>query len=155
MRTTGAMMTGVPHAAARVHGLAGAVLHAQRLLRTAATPDGLRVAATSIADAAGQTGCSAVVAASPSARGAVAAAVLLSSGALTEADDADVLSGRADKVLVVEVAAVTGLHVRARVCSLRQAGAAWVGLVVLHDVGADGRPALERFGPVDHLAVAA
>lgn len=136
--------------------LAESVLQAQVLLRESATPHGLRQAASAISDAAAQTGCAALVPASPSARGAVAAAVLLSDGSLTEATEGDVLSGVAGKVLVVEVAAVTGLHARTRVRALREAGAEWIGLVVLHDLAGDAeRPGEDRFGPVDHFAVTA
>lgn len=138
----------------RSHGLAEAVLNAQRLLRDAASPTGLREAAAAISVATEQTGCSALVPASSSARGAVAAAVLLSDGALTEASDGDVLAGRADKVLVVEVVAISGLNARQRVRSLREAGAAWIGLFVLCDLApASDRSERERFGPVDHLVL--
>lgn len=150
------MVTGTPMQRPS-HGLAEAVLHAQKLLRKAATPDGLRRASTAISDAAAATGCTTLVPASASARGAVSAAVLLSGGALSESDDGDVLAGRTDKVLVVEVAAITGLHVRRRVEALRGAGAAWIGLVVLHDArpqAGAGASDEERFGPVDHVAVA-
>lgn len=141
---------------ATTHGLAEAVLRAQSALIAAATPDGLRAAAAAIEDAAATTGCTALVPASPSARGAVAAAVLLSEGRLTQADDGGVLQGAVWKVLVVEVAAVSGLRVRRCVASLRGAGAAWIGLVVLHDEAPDGPGTGEqthRFGPVDHLLV--
>lgn len=146
-------MNAMAEAATPSHGLAEAVLEAQRRLATAATPQGLRATAKAIADAAASTGCTALVPASASSRGAVAAAVLLGDGALTQAEDADVLSGVVCKVLVVEVAAVSGLHVRRRVEALRSAGAAWIGLVVLHDVRwpVDRTPADDRFGVVDHF----
>jgi hypothetical protein len=79
--------------------------------------------------------------------------VLLSDGALTQATEADVLRGALDKVLLVEVATVSGMSAKARVASLRAAGASWVGLVVLHDfaVHASALSADGRFGDLDAL----
>lgn len=134
-------------------GLAAAVLRAQAILKEVRTAEGLHRAAVEIADAAALTGCTALVPASASSQGAVAAAVMLSGGELTEAGDGDVLQGRADKVLVVEVAAITGLHVRRRVATLRESGAEWIGAIVLHDLSAEPRTPGDalRFGPVDDL----
>lgn len=147
-------MTPSRTAASPSHGLAESVMRAQTALRATSTSVGLREAATRISEIAASSGCRALVPASASSRGAVSAAVLLSDDALTEADEADILAGRADKVLVIEVAAVSGLHVRRRVESLRRAGAEWIGLAVLHDFAPTTAPTTERFGAVDHLVAA-
>ena len=146
----------MPASCSRSDHLAEAVLLAQQQIAAAATANGLREAAAAISAAAGTAGCSHLIPASPAARGAIAAAVLLSDGALHEADDASVASGQSDKLLVVEIAAVSGLLARRRVAALRDAGAEWIGLFVLHDLSTTGHPTPEhdRFGDIDLLVSA-
>lgn len=139
----------------RVPGLADAVLRAQRLLRAAGTAEGLRASAAAVAAAARSVDCSVLMPASPSARGVVSAAVLLSDGALSEAADCDVLTGSVGKVLLVEVAAISGLIARSRANALREAGAGWVGLVVLHDLAVHGGQSEDRYGDLDELVLSA
>lgn len=136
--------------------MAEALLDAQAFLASLSTSAALRGAAMCVTDAAAAADCGVLVPASASSHGVVAAAVLLADGDLRQAGEGAVLSGAVDKVMVVEAAAVSGLHVRRRVCGLRAAGAAWVGLVVLHDVVPAGPRAVgynevARFGVVDHL----
>ena len=60
------------------------------------------------------------------------------------------MDGMVDKVLVVEAVAVTGMFAQQRVHAMREAGASWVGVVVLHDLSDTNLGSL-RFGPVDDL----
>jgi orotate phosphoribosyltransferase len=128
---------------------AHAVLQGQKCLMTLRTATGLRGAAASIEEAAQASGCFDVAAASGAAQSAIAAAILLSDGAVRCVDEADVAAGRVDKVLVVEAVAISGLKVRRTVEALRGAGAAWVGVVVLHDMatGVGG----DQFGSPDDV----
>lgn len=136
METAGAVR---PHPTA-AGTWAGRVLDGQAHMRYLATADGLRDAAARISAAASEVGCWSVMPASPHAAGAVAAATVLDS-ALEACDIASVLAGRVDKVVLIETVAVSGLRVRQSASAVSEAGAAWVGAVILF-------PALAASGDV-------
>lgn len=112
---------------------AGRVLDAQSQQRYLATPDGLRDAAARIVSAAAELGCSSVSPASTHAAGAVSVAVVLEP-TLQACDVASVRSGQVDKVVLVETVAVSGLRARQSAEALYEAGASWVGAVILFPV---------------------
>lgn len=110
--------------------LAQAVLRGQATRHALSRPEGLRAAARKIAEAASAAGCRALVPASTDAQGVVSAAVLLMDD-LYQCREGDVHAGHT-KVLIIEAVAVSGLKVRAKVESMRQLGADWIGVVVCH-----------------------
>lgn len=128
------------------HTLAGRVLEGQARLRYLATPSGLRDAAQRIADAATNLGCSDIVSVSQNAAGPLAAATLLNpSLQLVSMDHLRV--GEVDKVLLVDTVAVSGHQVRAAVGKAIEAGATWVGVVILFPVlGTNDLGLVEAFG---------
>lgn len=145
----GAKMT-LFHAAERTivppQSLAGRVLEGQGHLRYLATPDGLRDASQRIADAALNLGCSNVVPVSQNAAGPLAAATLLNPDLQLVSMD-HLWAGEVDKVLLVETVAVSGHQARAAVERATEAGATWVGIVVLFPVlGTNELELVEAFG---------
>ena len=128
------------------HSLAGRVVEGQGHLRYLATPDGLRDAAQRIADAATSLGCSNVVSVSQNAAGPLAAATLLNPDLQLVSTD-HLWAGEVDKVLLVEAVAVSGLQARAAVERAIDAGATWVGVVILFPVlGTNELELVEVFG---------
>lgn len=138
---------------ARPSSVADSVLLAQRYLRTLHDSAGLLEAGQRVATAAHAMGCLTLVAASADARAVVAAATLVDQSLESRRG-----TDRLDKVVVVEAAAITGYHVRRAVQRARDAGAQWVGVVVLH-AGGDAALASSRevdrglFGEVDDVSV--
>lgn len=126
--------------------LAGRVLEGQGRLRYLATPDGLRDASRRIADAAMNLGCSNVASVSQSAAGPLAASTLLNPDLQLVSMD-NLWAGEVDKVLLVETVAVSGHKVRAAVERAIEAGATWVGVVILFPVvGTTDLELAEAFG---------
>ena len=126
--------------------LAGRVLEGQGLLRYLATPDGLREASGRIADAAMNLGCSNVASVSQSAAGALAASTLLNPDLRIVSLD-HLWAGEVDKVLLVETVAVSGHQVRAAVERVTEAGATWIGVLILFPVlGTNEVELAEAFG---------
>jgi hypothetical protein len=126
--------------------LAGRILDGQGHLRYLATPDGLRDASQQIADAAATLGCLNVVSVSQNAAGPLAAAALLNPSLRLVSMD-NVWAGEVDKVLLVETVAVSGQRVRAAVVQAIEAGASWVGVVVLFPMlGTDELELVGAFG---------
>lgn len=129
-------------------GLARRVLEGQDYLRGASTPVGLRELARRVVDVAGRAGCPDLIAASRHGDAPLAAAVLLFGDHLQITSARDVRDGTVDKVLVIEPVVISGLHVRRQVMAMREAGATWVGVAILHDLGedADATRHQERLG---------
>lgn len=127
----------------------GRLVQAERVERDLTTSEGLREAARRLREATERAGCRNVVAASQRAESVLAAASMLDDQ-LNVVDEHAVREGAVDKVLVVEAVAVTGMFAQQRVHAMREAGASWIGVVVLHDLSDASLGGL-RFGPVDDL----
>lgn len=125
------------------------LVQAEQVERELTTSTGLREAAGRLREATERAGCLNVIAASQRAESVLAAAAILDDH-LNVVDQQAVMDGVVDKVLVVEAVAVTGMFAQQRVHAMREAGASWVGVVVLHDLS-DASLGSLRFGPVDDL----
>ncbi len=123
--------------------LAGRVLQGHALHRYFATTDGLRSAGDRIRLAAAELGCTNVMSASESSSGVVAASALLSDGGLVVTSETDIRNGVADRVLLVETVAITGIKVRRVIPRLREAGALWIGVLVLRTANEASEGAIE------------
>jgi len=136
-----------------VAGLADRVVEGQRYLAEMRTSVGLRSSASKLTARVDELGCRMLFPASSHADALVAVAVALDDG-LRVVTLPEIVAQGIDKVVVVEVVAVSGLQVRRAVEAVRRAGAHWVGAAVLHDLsdGQENEPA--RFGPVDGLRLA-
>lgn len=129
--------------------LAGRVLEGQVLLNELRSATGLAKAAEQVLDMALEVGCTNLVAGGPEASALLAAVSLLHGDRLQLASERQVREGTVAKVLVVEPVVITGTKVRKRVAQLRSAGAAWVGVAIVHDLDENASTCFERFGGPD------
>jgi hypothetical protein len=116
------------------HSLAAGVIRAEASVENLREVSSLRHAALALIEAANSIGCYQLVPTNAAAEPLAAAAALLSDGAITFGSKS---SARAQKVLIVDAATVTGNITRACAADLRANGAAWVGAVIYDRVRPD------------------
>jgi hypothetical protein len=121
------------HGTLNTYGLADSVFEAESSNRELADPDVLRAMGEQVLFHAQELGCVALVAASRSAESIVAAAILLGGGRV----ERFAILASPDRVLVVDSAIVTGHSTRTAIADLREAGADWLGALVMRRVRPD------------------
>lgn len=135
-------------------GLADRVIEGQRYIATTRTAAGLRASAGELAERVDQLGCRELFPASSEANAVAAVAVVLNEG-LRVVTLAEITAEHIEKVVVFELAAVSGMKVRRAAHEVRQAGAGWVGVALLKSLhGSEDSDFMVRFGCVDALSPA-
>lgn len=144
-------------------GLVQRVLVGQRLVRNLDDPARLLRAGRAVWEAVATRGVDAVVAASRESESLVTAAILMSGSELHRAREDPTDNRFLGKICVVESVAISGARIRDSVRRLKDLGAEWIGVVILHDLSSGfsapkhlASSSAENdlpFGPVDDLMV--